>query len=95
MSASANKLTVQRIYEALGKGDRSVFGESVHPDYVWRICGHSSWSRRFEGQESVRENLLRPLFAQFATEFRATAINLIAEGDFVLFCLQVQRRQDR
>lgn len=84
MSAATNKETIRRIYEALAKGDRSIFGESVHPDYVWRFPGHCSWSRRFEGQEAIRRDLLRPLFAQFATVYRAKAINLIAEGDFVV-----------
>lgn len=43
-----------------------------------------SWSRRFEGQEAVRRDLLQPLFCLFATEYRARAINLIAEGDLVV-----------
>ena len=57
---------------------------SVHPDYVWRFPGHSSWSKRFAGQEEVRDKLLKPLFALFATEYRAHAINLVAEGDYVV-----------
>ncbi len=84
MSAAKNKETVRRIYEAMEEGDRSIFGASVHPDYVWRLPGQSSWSRRFEGQEAVRRDLLQPLFALFATEFRARAINLIADGDLVV-----------
>jgi ketosteroid isomerase-like protein len=51
---------------------------------VWRLAGQSSWSKRFAGQEDVRENLLKPLFALFATEYRACAINLVAEGDQVV-----------
>ena len=61
-----------------------MFGASVHPDYAWRFPGHSSWSKCFSGQEEVRSKLLKPLFALFATEYRAQAINLVAEGDFVV-----------
>jgi len=79
-----NKETIRRIYAALEHGDRSVFGASVHPDYIWRFPGHCSWSKRFSGQEEVRSRLLKPLFALFATEYKAKAINLIAEGDTVV-----------
>jgi uncharacterized protein len=84
MSAAENKNVVRRIYDALRTGDQSVFGASVHADYVWRVTGHSSWSQRFEGQDAVRKRLLEPLFAQFATQYRAHAINLIAEEDYVV-----------
>ena len=84
MGTIENKDTIRRIYQALETGDRSVFGASVHPDYVWRFPGHSSWSKRFSGQEEVRTKLLKPLFALFATEYRAQAINLVAEGYFVV-----------
>jgi len=84
MSAEENKQTIRRIYEALARGDRSVFGASVHPDYVWRFPGHCSWSRRFEGRDAVRRELLQPLFALFASVYRAQLINVIAEGDQVV-----------
>jgi uncharacterized protein len=84
MGTVENKDTIRRIYAALENGDRSVFGASVQPDYVWRLAGQSSWSKRFAGQEDVRTNLLKPLFALFATEYRARAINLVAEGDQVV-----------
>lgn len=84
MSAAKNKEIVHRIFEALERGDRRIFSASVHPDYVWRLPGHCSWSRRFEGRESIRSDLLEPLFALFATTFTVRTINLIAEGDYVV-----------
>jgi len=84
MSAAENKEIIRRIYEAMERGDRSVFGASVHPDYVWRLPGHASWSQQFEGQEAIRTQLLRPLFALFATAYRARVVNLVAEGDQVV-----------
>ena len=83
MATVENKDTIRRIYQAMQTGDRSVFGACLHPDYVWRLAGHSSWSKRFSGQDEVRNKLLTPLFALFANEYRAHAINLVAEGDFV------------
>lgn len=84
MSPAENKEIIRRIYAALETGDRGAFGESVHPDYVWRLAGRSDWSRRFEGQEAVRRDLLAPLFSLFAGVYAARAVNLIAEGDQVV-----------
>lgn len=84
MGAIENKETIRRIYAAMAQGDLSAFGAAVHPDYVWRLAGQSSWSKRFEGQEVVRTQLLKPLFARFASQYRAKAVNIIGEGDFVV-----------
>ena len=84
MSANENKDTIRRIYAAMANGDLTAFRAAVHPDYVWRLAGHSSWSRRFEGQDAISARLLKPLFALFGTRYRAQAVNLVAEGDFVV-----------
>ena len=84
MSAAENKETIRRVYAALETGNRDAFGASVHPDYVWRLAGQSDWSRRFEGQDAVRRDLLAPLFHLFAGTYVARAINLIADGDQVV-----------
>jgi ketosteroid isomerase-like protein len=84
MSAERNKQVIERIYAAMAQGDRGVFAASVHPDYVWRFPGHCSWSRRFDGQEAIYRDLLRPLFGLFATDYTARAINLVAEGETVV-----------
>ena len=60
MSAAQNKESIRHIYAALEKGDRAPFAAAVHPDYVWRLAGHSSWSRRFE---AIRQQMIKPLLA--------------------------------
>jgi uncharacterized protein len=84
MSVEDNKAVIRRIYAALETGDNSVFGASVHPDYVWRFPSKASWSDRYEGQEDVRSRLIGPLFNQFASTYTARLINLVAEGDIVV-----------
>jgi len=84
MNTVKNKETIRRIYEAMEIGDMNVFSASVHSDYTWRLTGQSSWSRRFEGQDAIRRDLIAPLFSLFETRYTARAINLIAEGDFVV-----------
>lgn len=84
MTTAANKQTIQRIYAAMETGDRSVFANSVSPNYSWRLAGHSSWSRLFEGQAAVRRDLLKPLFARFADTYTAKLTSVIGEGDVVV-----------
>jgi len=84
MSAELNKQTISGIYAAMAKGDLAPFAASVHTDYIWRLPGHCSWSRRFEGREAVQRDLLAPLFGLFASNYTAQAINLVAEGEMVV-----------
>lgn len=84
MSAQDNKATVRAIYDAMAKGDRSVFAQSCHPDYVWRIAGHSSWSLTFKGQDAIRKELLTPLFRLFDGPYTARVTRLVAEDDVVV-----------
>lgn len=84
MATSDNKATVERIYAALERGNQAPFGAACRPDLVWELPGHSSWSRRFEGQEAVRRDLLWPLFRRFAGTYTARAIRIIGEADTVV-----------
>jgi uncharacterized protein len=84
MPVEDNKQTISDIYDALAKGDNSVFAAACHPDYVWRFPGHYSWAKRFEGQDAIRRELIAPLYALFATQYTAQAINIMGEGDCVV-----------
>ena len=44
MSAKANKLLVQGIFEALGRGDRTVFLDALHDDLVMQVMGSMTHS---------------------------------------------------
>jgi uncharacterized protein len=84
MPVNHNKQTIADIYDALAKGDTSVFAKACHPDYVWRFPGHYSWAKRFEGQDVIQLQLIMPLYALFATQYKAHAINIMGEGDCVV-----------
>ena len=84
MHVNDNKRTITEIYDALSQGDNSVFAKACHPDYVWRLAGQCSWSKRFEGQDAVRRELIAPLYALFATQYKAQAISIVGEGDCVV-----------
>jgi uncharacterized protein len=84
MDAAENKELVREVFEELAQGNGRPFVDLLGDDIRWRIIGTTEWSGTWEGKEAVRRGLLDPLFDQFATRYRNTAIRLIAEDDYVV-----------
>jgi ketosteroid isomerase-like protein len=84
MSAAENKQLVRKVFEELERGSGRRFVDLLAEDVRWTIIGDTAWSGTWEGRSSVRADLLDPLFAQFATTYRAEVVRLIAEGDWVV-----------
>ncbi len=84
MSASANKRLMQHIFDGLAKGDGKAFRDSLAENFRWTVPGTNKWSGTYEGKQSVLNDLMRPLFEQFAGQFTNTAHRFIAEGDYVV-----------
>jgi ketosteroid isomerase-like protein len=84
MSPADNKRLMQDAFEHLAHGDGRPFADLMADDFTWIITGRTAWSRAYEGKEAVREQLLGPLFAQFADRYRNTAQRFIAEGEWVV-----------
>ena len=77
------KALMQRIFDGLAKGDAQVFRDSLADDFTWTVTGTTAWSRTYRGRQAVMNELMRPLFVQFATRYTNTAARFIAEGDWV------------
>jgi uncharacterized protein len=75
---------MQHAFEYLAQGDGRPFAELMADDFRWAVTGKTAWSRVYEGKKAVQEQLLRPLFAQFADRYRNTAHRFIAEGEWVV-----------
>ena len=84
MGAAENKQLVQHIYLELAKGNSKPFVEAMADDVRWIMLGTTKWSRTYEGKQAVLAELLAPLRAQFAGQYTASAIRLVAEGDLVV-----------
>ncbi|MEO8020395.1 nuclear transport factor 2 family protein [Polaromonas sp.] len=82
--AESNKQLMQAIFDELAKGNGKPFVDAMADDFCWILRGNTAWSRRYEGKQVVREELFRPLFAQFADTYTNTAQHFIAEGDMVV-----------
>ena len=84
MTATENKQRMERIFEELAQGNGRPFVEALADDVRWTIMGDTAWSGTWNGSDSVRKDLLGPLFHQFETTYRAKAVRVIAEGDWVV-----------
>jgi len=84
MNAASNKKLMHDIFAELAQGNREPFRNALAEDFSWTIMGRTPWSRTYRGRDEVREKLFGPLFAQFADEYRNTAIRFIAEDEYVV-----------
>jgi ketosteroid isomerase-like protein len=81
---NANKELVQAICAELARGNGRPLIEAMAEDFCWTFKGSGSWRGSYRGKRAVREELLGPLFAQFADQYVNTAHRIIAEGDWVV-----------
>ena len=84
MNTIDNKALVQRIHDELDTGNGQVFVDSLADDASWKLEGSTAWSRTYRGKKAIREELLNPLFAQFAGPYVSKTERIIAEGDRVV-----------
>lgn len=84
MTAADNKRILRAAFDGLAEADATAFLDLMADDFCWIIEGQSKWSTRFEGKAAVQNELIPPLFANFATPYRNFAEEFIAEGDRVV-----------
>jgi uncharacterized protein len=84
MNTIGNKQLVAHIFDRLAQGDGKPFLDSMAEDICWRVTGTTRWSKTYRGKRAVREELLGPLFAQFAGRYTNSAQRIIAEDDYVV-----------
>jgi ketosteroid isomerase-like protein len=84
MSAGENKELLRDVFERMAGGDGQPFMDALADDVRWTVIGSSPWSRTYAGKQEIVDQLMRPLFSQFADEYRARAINIVAEGEVVV-----------
>jgi ketosteroid isomerase-like protein len=84
VSAAENKRLLQDAFDELANGNGKPFMDLLGEDVRWRIIGTTAWSRSYEGLQAVRNELMRPLFAQFANRYSNKATRIIADGETVV-----------
>jgi len=81
---SANKERIRQVMAELDKGNGKPFVEAMADDVSWTIPGDTPWSRTYRGKQSVVHELLRPVYAQFATPYISSTRRVMADGDMVV-----------
>ncbi len=84
MNTIENKALVQRTHAELDQGNGQAFIDSLADDASWTLEGTTPGSRTYAGKAVIREELIKPLFAQFAGPYVSKTERIIAEGDRVV-----------
>jgi len=83
MTAAENKQLLQQAFAELSKGNSRPFVDLWADDFCWTVTGNTKWSKTYRGKRVVLQELMGPLFSNFATQYTNTAHRFIAEGDYV------------
>ena len=83
-TTNANRQLLQEIFAGLARGDSKRFTESMDDDLCWTVTGTNAWSGSYRGKQAVMNELMRPLFANFADQYVNTAHRFIADGEWVV-----------
>jgi ketosteroid isomerase-like protein len=84
VTAAKNKEALQRVFAELSKGNGKPFVDLWSDDFCWTITGTTKWSKTYRGKEAVVNDLMKPLFSRFATQYVNNATRFIAEDDYVV-----------
>ena len=84
VGATENKQLMRRVFAELANGNGQPFMDALANDARWTVMGSSPWSRTYEGKRAITDELMGPLFRQFADRYKARAIRIIAEDDVVV-----------
>lgn len=75
---------MEAVFAELSRGNGQPFMDTLADDVRWTVTGKTAWSRTYEGKRAVVDELMRPLFAQFAGRYRNTATRIIADDEHVV-----------
>ena len=84
MSEAENKRVMRDAFDELARGNGRPFMDRLGDEVRWTIIGTTAWSRTYQGKPAVRDELMGPLFAQFADRYTNKATRIVAEGDIVV-----------
>lgn len=83
MSTEGNKLLMQQIFAELAKGNSQPLVEALADDIVWHVTGTTKFSKTYKGKASLLNDLVVPLFSEFADQYTNIADRFIADENYV------------
>ncbi|MGJ4951297.1 nuclear transport factor 2 family protein [Bradyrhizobium sp. HKCCYLS20291] len=83
MTSEQNKQIVQHVFDELAKSNPQPLLAHLSDSFRFVIMGSGSWSRSYDGKETVLVELFAPLRARLG-RITTIPLRLIAEGDRVV-----------
>jgi uncharacterized protein len=84
MTTEENKRLMQQVFEELAKGNSQALVEMLADDVDWHVTGTTKFSRTYHGKTSLMNDLVVPLFSQFADQLIMFADRFIADDNYVV-----------
>ena len=84
MNARSNKLMMQDIFEAVGRGDRTAYREALHNDIVMQVMGSSSWSQTVRGKDKVLDVFFGHVNSRLSARNPTKPFRFLADEDWVV-----------
>jgi ketosteroid isomerase-like protein len=84
MNAKQNKLMMEGIFEAVGRGDRSAYEDALHDDVVMQVMGSSSWSQTVRGKANVLDVFFRHVSSRLSRRNPTKPFRFLADEDWVV-----------
>jgi ketosteroid isomerase-like protein len=84
VDAQENKRLLQAVFAELAEGNGQPFLDAFADDARWTVIGSTPWSRTYESKRVIVDELMRPLFRQFADRYTARATRFVAQDDIVV-----------
>lgn len=84
MAAEDNKRLMQQVFAELEKGNSQALVEVLADDVVWHVTGTTKFSGAYHGKASLMNDLVVPLFSQFADQYTTVADRIIADDEYAV-----------
>lgn len=84
MSTAENKRLMQPIFAELAMGNSQALVDVLADDVIWHVTGTTKFSKTYQGKTSLLNDLIIPLFSQFADQYTNVADRFIADENYVV-----------
>ncbi len=84
MTSEDNKMMMQRIFEAIGRGDRAAYQDALHDELIMHVMGTSSWSQTVHGKQKVLDVFFGRVSSRLSKRNPTRPFRFLADEDWVV-----------
>jgi uncharacterized protein len=79
-----NQKLLEHAFSDTARGNGRAFLDALADDAMWTIVGSTPWSQTYQGKQSIIQDLLKPLNAQFMGNNTIIAHHFLSVGEHVV-----------